>query len=112
MASSEASVRRCASKAMFRFMVARLAADADQRIPFNRSRLTEKSVEIGARRGTATGPRCLTTQSEGNAAYQLDISRLRNGAVPDSKTCAGRVVVKGKTIAERRAITGKVVIVE
>ena len=49
---------------------------------------------------------------EGDPAHQLDISRLRNRAIPSSEIRAGGIVIKRCTITERLPITSEVVVVE
>ena|SRR5215467_11109688 len=49
---------------------------------------------------------------ERNSSHELHVPRLRHCAVPGSKARTGGIVVKGDAIAERLAVTRKVVIVE
>src|SRR5436190_10657275 len=49
---------------------------------------------------------------ERNTADQLDVSWLRNRAVPHSEIGTGRIVIERYAVAERRAVAGEVVIVQ
>ena len=60
---------------------------------------------------------CLTPNgnwgSEGEAADELDVSRLGDGPVPGAELGAGgRVVIERDTVAERLAIAREVMVVE
>src|SRR5271165_2480529 len=51
-------------------------------------------------------------ESEGDSAHQLNVSGLRDSAVPGAERGAGRIVIEWNTIAEALPVTGEVVIVQ
>src|SRR5208283_2236518 len=51
-------------------------------------------------------------ESEGDSAHQLNVSGLRDSAVPGAERGAGRIVIERNTIPERLPIAGEVVVVQ